>query len=106
MLITLNYLNARAKHVCHGCLTYAMSKCGINDATTTAETSANPTKAVENSFTLSNSTELLGSQNKNDKGIDELVKNVVLYIKNKKLSQGELNILANTLGESISDRSL
>ena len=88
MLITLNYLNARAKHVCHGCLTYAMSKCGI--ATTTAETSANPTKAVENSFTLSNSTELLGSPNKNDKDIDDLVKNVVLHIKNKKLSQGNL----------------
>ena len=81
-----------------------MSKCGNNDATTTAETSANPTKAVENSFTLSNSTELLGSPNKNDKDIDDLVKNVVLHIKNKKLSQGQLNILADALGESISDK--
>ena len=90
LLITLNYLNARAKYVCHGCLTYARSKCGTNDATTTEETSTKITKAVENSFALSNSTELLGSPNKNDKDIDDLVKNVVLHIKNKKLSQGKL----------------
>ena len=46
LLITLNYLKARAKYVCHGCLTYARPKCGTNNATTTAETTEKIKKAV------------------------------------------------------------
>ena len=38
------------------------------------------------------------------KKIDDLVKNVASHYKNRKLSQGQLNILADALGESISDK--
>ena len=52
---------------------------------------------------LSNSLELLGPQNKTDKDINYLNENVVLHIKNKKLSHRQLNMLADALSESISE---